>query len=262
MRTVILCFGVVAGWALAQDAPARTSPEKAVRDIRDVQIGMSHDHVLAGLGDKYDLERIDDPKSQAAQDGVEFWMVWPKDDPKNPLERESGAIRFWQGKATNIEIDLYPSMSGESARFAERLFWLIYNRADPPASPNRLCGVELRIGMRKDEAISELGKNCKVQPMGKSSAAWCVSSAFTCSHTIWFEGETLSAVKPDKFYTDFSPRWVNLPVELRDFHDGKREEMKIGFTLGGEDFSITIRKRPGQPDSVDLKQHILNADHR
>jgi hypothetical protein len=38
MRTVMLCLALMAGWAFAQDAPARNAPEKAVRDIRDVQI--------------------------------------------------------------------------------------------------------------------------------------------------------------------------------------------------------------------------------
>src|SRR5258708_2478237 len=45
MRTVLLCFALIAGRALAQDVPARNAPEKAVSDIRDVQLGMSRDHV-------------------------------------------------------------------------------------------------------------------------------------------------------------------------------------------------------------------------
>ena len=264
MRTVLLCIVLIAGRALAQNAPAQNAPEKAVRDIRDVQIGMSRDHVLAGLGDKYDLTRIDTAK--IAEE--ETWMVWPKDDPKRATRPEDGAIRFWEGKVLSVDISLYPSMSGEGSLFAERLFWLLYNRADLPAPPTTLCGVELHIGMPKNDVISRLGNNCKVQPitpspsfwienqMGISSTPWCVNDLFPCSHTVWFEGETLSAVKQDKFYTEYNPRWVTLPVELQDRHDDKGEVLKVSFTLDGQDFSITLRKPQGQPTSVDVEQHI------
>jgi hypothetical protein len=256
MRTVVVCLALVAGWAFAQDAPAQNAPEKAVRDIRDVQLGMSRDHVLAGLGDKYNLTRIDDPKSQLAKDGDEYWGIDPKHDPESQLEREAGAIRFWQGRAASVKIGLYSSRTGESTRFAEHLFWLIYKRADPPAPPNRLCGVDLRIGMPKDEVISELGKNCKVQPMGTSSTTWCVFADYPCSHTISFEDETLSSVKLDRFYTESNARWVTLPVQLQDRHDDKGEELKLFFTLDGQDFSVTVWKRPGQPDSVNVEQTV------
>jgi hypothetical protein len=255
MRTVMACFALMAGSGFAQNAPAQDAPEKAVRTIRDVQIGMSRDHVLAGLGDQYKCTRIDTGRIE----GDQYWMVWPKDDPKSQPERESGAIRFWEGKASSIEIDLYPSMTGEAARFAERLFWLLYKRADPPASPNKLCGVELRIGMSKDEVISRLGKNCKVHPMGTSITTWCVYAPYPCSHLISFEGETLSGVKLDKFYSDLNPRYATLPVELRDMRDDKGEDLRILFTLDGQDFSIRIRKRPGQPDRVDVEQQIIGT---
>jgi hypothetical protein len=194
----------MAGSALAQNAPAPNAPVKAVRDLRDVQLDMPRDRVLAGLGETYDLTRIDDPKSDSAQAGDEYWMVSPKDDPKRRMERESGAIRFWQGKATSIEIDLYPPMNGESALFAERLFWLIYNRADSSTSPS------------KDAAL-------------------------------------------DKLYKEVNARWATIPVQLQDRHDDKHEELKLFLTLGGQDFSISISKRPGHADSVSVEQNMCCA---
>ena len=209
MRTVVVCFALMAGWGFAQDAPAQNAPaqkapEKAVRTIRDVQLGMSRDHVLAGLGDKHDLTRVDDPKSELAKRyGDEFWAVWPKDDPQAlPGEREPGAIRFWQGKAVSVEISLYRSSTGESTRFAEHLFWLIYNRADRLSSPDK---------------------------------AW------------------------DKLDKEYNARSATLPVQLQDRHDDKGEELKLFFTLDGQDFSITVWKRPGEHDSVRVEQNIYRA---
>jgi hypothetical protein len=133
MRTVVLCFALIAGRAFAQDAPAQNAPEKAVRDIRDVEPGMSRDHVLSGLSDQYDCTKMD-----THEEGYEWWYVQPKYDPKSSVERESGRIWFSQGKVDNVSIDLYPSMTGEAPRFAGRLFRLLYDRADPPASPNKV----------------------------------------------------------------------------------------------------------------------------
>jgi len=153
---------------------------------------MSRDHVLAGLGDKYDLTRIDDPKSDLAQYGGEYWMIWPKSDAKSQVDRESGAVRFFQGKASSIEIETYSSITDESARFAEHLFWLLYSRADPSARPD------------KDAAL-------------------------------------------DSFYKDANARWITVPMQLRDSHGDKHEELEMLFALGGQHFSISIGKRPGQP---------------
>ena len=132
MRTVMLYLALAAGWAHAQDAPAQNAPGKAVRDIRDVQIGMSRDHVLAGLSDQYECSRV--VASEA--EGFEAWSVSPKYDPERSVQREPASIMFLQGKTASIDILMYPSMTGESARFAERLFWLLYHKADPPGSPD------------------------------------------------------------------------------------------------------------------------------
>jgi len=204
MRTVVFCFALLAGKAFAQDAPVQSAREKAVRDIRDIQVGMSRDHVLAGLGDKYDLTRIDDPKSDLAQHGGEYWMIWPKSDAKSQVDRESGAVRFFQGKASSIEIETYSSITDESARFAEHLFWLLYSRADPSARPD------------KDAAL-------------------------------------------DSFYKDANARWITVPMQLRDSHGDKHEELEMLFALGGQHFWISIGKRPGQPDHVRVQQIICCA---
>jgi len=137
MRTVMLCFALMAGWAFGQDAPAQNPPEKAVRTIRDVQPGMSRDHVLSGLSELYEWSRIDaDPAYQT--EGAGYWGLYPKYDPKRLTKLESGTISFWEGKVRYVTIDLYPSMTGEAPRFAARLFRLLYDRADPPTSPTKL----------------------------------------------------------------------------------------------------------------------------
>jgi hypothetical protein len=129
MRNFMLCLALMAGWGFAQDAPAQNAPETPVRDIRDIRPGMSRDHVLAGLGDKYDLSRIGDPD-------IDYWEVRPKDDPKGLPDRESGTIVFSQGKVFGVNINPFRSMTGGGALFAERLFWLLYRRADPLSSPD------------------------------------------------------------------------------------------------------------------------------
>jgi hypothetical protein len=137
MRAIVTCLALLVGRSFAQAPPLEAALEKSVRDIRDVQVGMSRDHVLAGLGDKYDLTRIDDPKSESAQYGGEYWMIWPKGAPKSLAERESGSVRFLQGKVASIEIETYSSVTEESVRLAKHLFWLLYNRADPSAAPGK-----------------------------------------------------------------------------------------------------------------------------
>lgn len=263
------CWVLVIGSGLAQEAP-----EKAVRDMKDVQLGMSRDHVLASLGEKYDLTRIDDPQSQSALAGDEYWMASPKPNAvrNHDLDIDSGgAVRFWKGKASSIEMDLYASRQGESTRFAEQLFWLVYNRAELPVTPDKLCGVAVRVGLPKDQLLSELGKQCEVRPVprqglpalsdktiqvGPNTSAWCVSADFACSHTIWFEGDKLSAVKPDRYYSESNPRSVMLPLRLQDRHDDKGERLRMNFTVGEQDFSIDITKRPGQPDYVTIQRII------
>ena len=137
MRPVMLCFALMAGSAFAQDAPAQNAPEKAVKTIRDVQIGMSRDHVLSGLSDLYECDRIDtNPAYQI--EGFSYWGVYPKYDPKVLTKPESGTVVFQDGKVRHVNIGLYPAMTGEAPRFAERFFRLLYDRADPPASPSKL----------------------------------------------------------------------------------------------------------------------------
>src|SRR5258708_25036 len=107
MRIVMLCFALLAATrAFAQDAP-----EKAVRDIRDVQIGMSRDHVLAGLADQYQCSRLFG--SEAG--GFEAWSASPKHGPESSAERESAIVTFRKGKALTVDIKLYPSMMSAEA---------------------------------------------------------------------------------------------------------------------------------------------------
>ncbi|MGA2154100.1 MAG: hypothetical protein ABSH37_06770 [Bryobacteraceae bacterium] len=204
MRAIVTCLALLVGRSFAQAPPLEAALEKSVRDIRDVQVGMSRDHVLAGLGDKYDLTRIDDPKSESAQYGGEYWMIWPKGAPKSLAERESGSVRFLQGKVASIEIETYSSVTEESVRLAKHLFWLLYNRADPSAAPG------------KDAAL-------------------------------------------DSLYKEANARWITVPMQLRESHDDKHEKLELLFTLGGQDFSMSIGKNPGQPDLVMVQQIICCA---
>jgi hypothetical protein len=189
MRTVMICFALMAGSAFGQNPP-----EKAVKDIRDVQIGMSRDHVVSGLSGRYKCSKVGEPAR-----GAEIWSVSPKDDPKRVGELESASILFVDGKARTVGISLHPTMTGEAAQFADRLFWLIYNKADLPINARE----------RSDTLLNK--------------------------------------------------RYATLPVELQDTHDEKSQNLFIIFNLGGQTYSIGVRKRRGLPDEVNLMQHFPGA---
>ena len=274
---ITLCFALIAGSAFAQSLPVQTAPETPVRGIKDVKLGMSHDHVLAGLNDNYELTRIDDPKDQtAAAVGSEYWMVFPKSVKNSQDLDDGGAVRFLEGKVSVVEIELYtPRGTGESTRFAEQFFWLLYNRAEPPVPPDELCGLRVGIGMSKDGLLSELGKRCEVQlvtregllalsdnttPVGMQTSAWCVSAEFPCSHVVWFQKDTLSAVKLQRYDTRDNPRLATLPIELENRHNDKGgERLEMNFTVVGQKFRVSIIKRPGETDHVTIEQILCCA---
>jgi hypothetical protein len=98
-----------------------------VKSIRDVKIGMSREYVLAGLSERYTLTKFEDVEGA--------YLVRAKDHPD---DGESATILFSQGRAHLVTIHLYPEVTGEAVRFAQRLFFLLYNGADPPSSPDNL----------------------------------------------------------------------------------------------------------------------------
>jgi hypothetical protein len=117
---VLLVLAIVAA---AQDAP------KQITTIRDVEVGMERDRVLAGLSGNYTLTKQD-----LHIDNSEVWVA----KGKNPADLETARLVFWEGKVDLVTIDLYPAATGEAFRLAQRLFLMLYDRAEPPPSPNRI----------------------------------------------------------------------------------------------------------------------------
>jgi len=107
--------------------------KNAVRDIRDVQPGMSLDHVISGLINQYDCIKM-----ETHVDGVARYSIWPKLDATKSGQHQAASIVFSQGKVVNVSIDVYPSTGGDAAKFAELLFWLLYNGANPMPSSGRV----------------------------------------------------------------------------------------------------------------------------
>jgi hypothetical protein len=105
--------------------------DKPVKTIRDVKIGMPRESVLTGLSDRYNLQKSN------VRTGLPEFEQWYA-VANMPKEDESGKITFQDGKAFVVDFSLYPPMTGEAVRFAQRLFTLLYSRADPPSSPNIL----------------------------------------------------------------------------------------------------------------------------
>jgi hypothetical protein len=132
MRTLLLSVlaVILAASANAQDAA------KAVRTIRDVTVGMSRETVLSGLSERFTLTQID----KQALDNFEVWYVLGKSSDDD----ETAKIAFEKEKVFGVSISLYTPMTGEAVRFAERLFRLLYDSADPPSSPGTLDKVSNR----------------------------------------------------------------------------------------------------------------------
>jgi len=117
-------LAVVLASALAANAQDTAKPVKTVRDI---EVGMERDKVLAGLSEGYALTKVDSR--------IEHSEVWVAKG-KNPADSEVARLVFWEGKVDLVTIDLYPAQTGEAVRLAQRLFLMLYNRAEPPTSPS------------------------------------------------------------------------------------------------------------------------------
>jgi hypothetical protein len=78
------------------------------------------------LSENYTLTKLD-----SHIDKSEVWIA----KGNSQADTEAARLVFWEGKIDLVTIDLYPAQTGEAVRLAQRLFLMLYNRAEPPTSP-------------------------------------------------------------------------------------------------------------------------------
>ena len=166
MRTIALPLvaAVLIVSAAAQDV------DKPVNTIRDVEVGMPREKVLAGLGNRYKLTEVKEiPK---VRKGAEGWKVEEKDSEYRG-DSEYAWIVFFKDKTEVINIYLH-SGTGESARLAQQLYRLLYQRAEPiPVDDteggkliNKITGIrsarDIQVQMRLSERYYDGGESFSI----------------------------------------------------------------------------------------------------
>ena len=111
----------VLGAAFIMSSVAQDGGPKTVKAIQDVKVGMQRSVVLSGLGQNYQLVKIN--KDEPDANGI--WFAYGL----HPEKFEKAEIDFIQDKVFSVTTTLYPPMNGEAIRFTEHLFFLLRDRA-------------------------------------------------------------------------------------------------------------------------------------
>jgi hypothetical protein len=98
-----------------------------MKTLLDVKRGMAKDQVIAGLADRFVLERED-------VGGLEWWTA----HPKKPGEEDAGVVVFDNGKVSVVRIPMTPVLSGDAIRLARELFFMLQAHAKPPADATKV----------------------------------------------------------------------------------------------------------------------------
>jgi hypothetical protein len=93
-----------------------------MKTLLDVKRGMARDQVLAGLADRFVLEK------EEIGGGLESWTA----RPKKPGEEDAGTVFFDNGKVFVVRMPMTPVLRGDAVRLARELFFVLQVHAKPP----------------------------------------------------------------------------------------------------------------------------------
>lgn len=114
MRSAMICFVLIAGRSFAQDALLQGAEAKLITSLRDLELGMPRDHVLAGLAGRYKLTEPEPPPDDPSK-GWDIWEVFSGDV-------YAGEVLLKDGKLANATIRLYTTGDGGERELVDRLF--------------------------------------------------------------------------------------------------------------------------------------------
>jgi hypothetical protein len=113
---------LLTAWISCSQLVAQPEPAKPIESLRDLELGMPRDHVLAGLSGHYKIkEEFPSPPDDPSK-GFDAWVVFSGD-------AYAGELLFNDGKLKAAAISLYTTGEGGERELVDKLFETFFDNS-------------------------------------------------------------------------------------------------------------------------------------